>query len=79
MEASNNDELIDFKFDEKTTPEEEANLAEFLKKVSVACSNDKSVPDTVGSQVMQWLQEIEANPQNEQEAGGVSGDCGGSK
>ena len=72
----NDDELIDFKFDEQTTPEEEANLAEFLKKVSVACNNDKSVPDSVGSQVMQWLQELESQPQPDED---VSGDCGGSK
>ena len=40
------------------TPEEEANLAEFLMKVQKACENDKSVPAFVGLQVDQWMQEL---------------------
>ena len=38
--------------------EEEADLSEFLKKVSIACDNDKSVPGCVGLQVAEWLKEL---------------------
>ena len=31
---------------------------EFLKKVKNACANDSSVPDFVGSQVEEWLNEF---------------------
>lgn len=31
----------------------------FLAKVSNACKDDSSVPDFVGSQVAEWLKELE--------------------
>ena len=40
------------------TAEEEENLAAFLQKVQKACADDKSVPDFVGLQVNQWMQEL---------------------
>ena len=38
--------------------DEEANLAQFLQKIQKACADDKSVPMFVGSQVDDWLKEI---------------------
>ena len=38
--------------------EEEENLAAFLLKVQKACADDKSVPDFVGLQVNEWMQEL---------------------
>lgn len=39
--------------------EQESNLLTFLQKVSRACDNDSSVPDFVGSQVNEWLKELQ--------------------
>lgn len=39
--------------------EEEKELADFLKRVAVACQNDSSVPGAVGMQVQEWLKEME--------------------
>ena len=38
--------------------DEEASLAVFLQKVQKACADDKSVPTFVGTQVDDWLKEI---------------------
>lgn len=64
-------------YGEPTTKEEEATLAEFLKKVSVACNNDKSVPGFVGSQVQEWLKEME-EPADDGNADEIKADLGGS-
>ena len=34
-------------------------MHEFLKKIQVACQNDSDVPDFVGAQVGEWLQELD--------------------
>jgi len=39
--------------------EQEASLFTFLQKVKKACKEDDSVPDFVGSQVTEWLQELQ--------------------
>ncbi|TNV73126.1 hypothetical protein FGO68_gene12208 [Halteria grandinella] len=39
--------------------EQESNLLTFLQKVSRACDNDNSVPEFVGSQVNEWLKELQ--------------------
>ena len=66
------DELFDLKPAGPLNEEEEKNLAEFLKKVGVACQNDSSVPSEVGAQVQSWLKEME------EESGELQADCGGS-
>ena len=43
------------------TYDEQENLAAFLKKISKACENDKSVPDFVGQQVNVWMQKYDKN------------------
>lgn len=39
--------------------EQEQNLFTFLQKVQKACKEDSSVPDFVGSQVQDWLKELQ--------------------
>jgi hypothetical protein len=39
--------------------DQEANLFTFLQKVKKACNDDDSVPDFVGSQVTEWLKELQ--------------------
>ena len=53
--------------------DEEKNLADFLKRIAVACSNDNSVPSEVGAQVSDWLKELQ-----QEEGGDLKADCGGS-
>ena len=54
-------------------PEEEAQLAAFLQKVSGACQRDASVPGYVGNQVNEWLAEIATTGSGE--VGGSTGEA----
>jgi hypothetical protein len=38
----------------------------FLMKVSSACKDDNSVPDFVGSQVTEWLKELEVKKEQQE-------------
>ena len=59
-------------------PEEEANLAAFLSKVSAACNRDSDVPGFVGAQVNEWLAEIAAgNNSGADQANAATGETGG--
>jgi hypothetical protein len=67
------EELLELKPAGPLDAEEEKNLAEFLKKVALACQNDNTVPSEVGAQVSSWLKEMEEEDSNDLKA-----DCGGS-
>ena len=58
--------------------EEQANLAVFLQKIQKACKKDSEVPDFLGPQVDQWLQEIyaEQQPAGAQQDDGAMEDTG---
>lgn len=63
MESNNEpEELLELK-QGVVSPDEEKELANFLKRIAVACKNDSSVPDVVGVQVQEWLKEMEDEAQ----------------
>ncbi|CDW91757.1 UNKNOWN [Stylonychia lemnae] len=45
--------------EDNLTAEQEATLFAFLQKVQKACNTDDSLPDFIGAQVQDWLQELE--------------------
>ena len=48
-----------FQVEENLSSQQETDLLAFLMKCQKACGEDNSVPDFVGSQVSQWLLELQ--------------------
>jgi len=61
VKPQNEEEDDDFSIEvvKDLSPEQEQNLFTFLQKVQRACNDDSSVPDFVGSQVEDWLKELQ--------------------
>lgn len=51
--------------EKELSAQQESDLFAFLQKVQKACKNDSSVPDFVGSQVHDWLTELQEKGQVE--------------
>ena len=49
----------DFIVEKDLSEAQEVDLLQFLAKVQKACGEDSSVPDFVGSQVSEWLKELQ--------------------
>lgn len=57
--ADDDDEEFSIEVVKDISKEQEASLFTFLQKVKKACNDDDSVPDFVGSQVTEWLKELQ--------------------